>query len=166
MQITGSYTFEFERQAVWDILMNPDAIAKAIPGVQQMIPLDNETNAWRTTAKLSVASLNGTYNGVIRMSEIDAPRQYRLTVSGEGQQSVINGTALMTLEPDTTSDTPKTVVSWTADVNLSGKLASIAQRLVSVAASMLSRQFFGGLAKQLGASDVQQPRDTTLQPDS
>jgi uncharacterized protein len=166
MQITGSYTFDFDQQAVWDILMNPDAIAKAIPGVQQMVPLDNEPNAWRTTARLSVASLNGTYNGVIRMSELDPPRQYRLTVTGEGQQSIINGTALITLEPASDSDTPKTNVSWIAEANLSGKLASIAQRLVSVAASMLSRQFFSGLARQLGESDVHQPSDNSLQPDS
>jgi carbon monoxide dehydrogenase subunit G len=38
MEITGSYTFSFDQKAVWDILMNPDAIAKAIPGVQEMIP--------------------------------------------------------------------------------------------------------------------------------
>jgi uncharacterized protein len=166
MQITGSYTFDFDQQAVWDILMNPDAIAKAIPGVQQMIPLENEPDAWRTTARLSVASLNGTYHGVIRMSELDPPRQYRLTVTGEGQQSVINGTALITLASASDSDTPKTNVSWIAEANLSGKLASIAQRLVSVAASMLSRQFFSGLARQLGESDVPQPSDDSLQPDS
>ena len=166
MQITGSYTFDFDQQTVWAILMNPDAIAKAIPGVQQMIPLENEPDAWRATARLSVASLNGTYSGVIRLSELDPPRQYRLTVTGEGQQSIIDGTALITLEPTSDSGTPKTNVSWMAEANLSGKLASIAQRLVSVAASMMSRQFFGGLARQLGASDVQQRSDNSLQPDS
>jgi carbon monoxide dehydrogenase subunit G len=37
---------------------------------------------------------------------------------------------------------------------LSGKLASIAQRLVKVAAILLSKQFFSSLAKQLGAVEV------------
>src|SRR5215207_5523382 len=136
--------------------MKPDAIANAIPGVQQMVPLENEPDAWRTTARLSVASLNGTYKGVIRMSELDPPRQYRLTVTGEGQQSIIDGTALIKLEAVPDSDTPKTNVSWIAEANLSGKLASIAQRLISVAASMLSRQFFSGLARQLGESNMPQ----------
>src|SRR5688572_2867160 len=161
MQITGSYTFDFDQQAVWDILMNPDAIASAIPGVQQMVPLDEPT-AWRVVVRLSVASLNGTYNGVIRISELDAPNQFRLTVTGEGQQSVINGTAIIKLQPDTSADTPKTLVSWTAEATLSGKLASIAQRLVSVAASMLSRQFFSGLARQLGAPNLPQLDDSSF----
>jgi carbon monoxide dehydrogenase subunit G len=135
--------------------MNPDAIAKAIPGVKEMIPLEGETNAWKAVAKLSVASVSGSYTGLIRMTEIDAPNQYRLTVSGEGQQSIINGTALIKLESDTDSTT--TIVSWDADAHLSGKLAGIAQRLVKVAAGLLSRQFFGGLARQLGAEPEDSP---------
>jgi hypothetical protein len=149
MQITGSYTFPYDQAAVWNILMNPDAIAKAIPGVQEMIPIEGENNAWKAVARLNVAAVTGSYTGRVQMTEIEAPHQYRLTVSGEGQQSIISGTALIRLEPKA-EEPASTVVSWTAEANLVGKLASVAQRLIQVAASLLSRQFFGALARQLG----------------
>jgi carbon monoxide dehydrogenase subunit G len=97
------------------------------------------------------------------MSEIDAPTQYRLTVSGEGQQSIISGTAIIRLEAkaDAAEGKPETIVSWTAEGSLAGKLASVAQRLIQVAASLLSRQFFGALAKQLGAAELP-TTDTTF----
>jgi hypothetical protein len=156
MEIVGNYTFSYDQNAVWNILMSPDAIAKAIPGVQEMIPIEGESNSWRAIAKLNVAAVSGSYTGIVRMSEIEAPHQYRLTVSGEGQQSIISGTALIRLEAkaDAPTDKPETVVHWNAEGNLSGKLASVAQRLLQVAASLLSRQFFGGLAKQLGSSET------------
>lgn len=147
MQITGSYAFKFDKQSVWEILNNPDAIAKAIPGVKEMVPIEGEDNAWRATAKIGVASVSGTYSGTIHMTELTPPHSYRLTAQGEGQQSVISGTALMTLTYDEAKQ--QTIVAWDADAHLSGKLASIAQRLVKGAAALLSRQFFGGINKQL-----------------
>ncbi|MBC8171743.1 MAG: carbon monoxide dehydrogenase subunit G [Anaerolineae bacterium] len=149
MEISGHYIFNVDQNTVWNILMNPDAIAKAIPGVREMTPIEGEENSYRALAKLNVAAVSGSYTGVIRMTEIDAPHQYRLTVTGEGQQSIISGSALIKLTPGE-DDPTKTTVTWDAQGNLSGKLAGIAQRLVGMTASLLSRQFFSGLAKQLG----------------
>jgi carbon monoxide dehydrogenase subunit G len=152
MNVDGSYTFQFDRQTVWNILMNSDAIAKAIPGVKEMIPIEGEENAWRAVTRLNVSTVSGVYAGTIRMSEIDPPNSYHLIVSGEGQQSIVSGSALIALRD---GDKPgQTILDWSAEANLSGKLASIGQRLVKVAALLLSKQFFGGLAKQLGAVEV------------
>ena len=85
--------------------------------------------------------------GTIRMTDIEATHRYTLTVSGEGQQSIIGGTAVLNLSYN--AETGKTTINWVADANISGKLASVAQRLVSAAASLLGRQFFQGIAKQL-----------------
>lgn len=147
MKLSDKFTFDAGQQAVWEVLMNPDAIAKALPGVNALIPIEGETHAWRAVAKIGIASVNGTYSGTIRMTDIEAPNRYTLTVSGEGQQSIIGGTAVLNLSYN--AEAGKTVITWEADANISGKLASVAQRLVSAAASLLGRQFFQGLAKQL-----------------
>ncbi|MDZ4762941.1 MAG: SRPBCC domain-containing protein [Chloroflexota bacterium] len=149
MQITGSYPFNFDRQAVWNILMQPAAIAKAIPGIKDMLPIEGESSAWRAVAKLNAAAVSGLYAGVVRMSEIEAPNRYRLHISGEGQQSVISGTALISLRDGATPN--QTMIDWTVEAGVSGKLAAMPPRLVKVAAILFARDFFGGLAKQLGA---------------
>ena len=147
MKISDTYTFDADQETVWTLLMNPDAIAKALPGVEKLVPIEGETMAWRAAAKIGVASVSGTYAGIVRMSEIEPMNQYRLTVSGEGQQSIINGTALLKLQYD--PEKKQTLLSWDADANISGKLASIGQRVVGAAATMMSKQFFKGVAKQL-----------------
>ena len=129
------------------VLMNVDAIAAALPGVDKMIPVEGEAGTWKTTAKLGVANISGTYTGTVKMSELEPPTQYRLTVNGEGQASIINGSALLTLTYQ--PDEGVTIVSYDADAHLTGKLASIGQRLIAPAAKMLAKMFFGNLAKQL-----------------
>jgi uncharacterized protein len=151
MKLSDKFTFDAEQEAVWNVLMNPDAIAQALPGVDHLVPIEGEANAWRVTVKLSVASVNGVYSGTIRMTDIEPMTRYVLTVSGEGQQSIIGGVAQINLSYD--AEKQKTVINWEADANLSGRLASIGQRLVSAAASMLSRQFFQSIAKQVKAAE-------------
>ena len=127
--------------------MDPQAIANALPGVDRLIPVEGEELTWRASVKIGVASVSGTYAGIVRMSETEPPHQYRLTVSGEGQQSIIGGSALLKLNYD--DQLQQTILTWDADAHVSGKLASVGQRLVGAAAKMLGKQFFRALAKQL-----------------
>jgi len=146
MEITGNYTFSANQEAVWKLLMDPDAIAAALPGVDEMLPVENEANAWQAIVKVSIGTVSGQYSGYVRMADIEAPNQYRLNVDGEGQNSIISGSALISLVPE---GSDKTVVSWTATANISGKIASIGQRLIKATANMMSKRFFNGLAKQI-----------------
>ncbi len=148
MNLDGQYTFDAPQDTVWQVLMDPDAIAQALPGVDKLIPIDGEPDAWHADAKIKIATVSGTYSGTIRMSEQNPPTQYRLTVAGEGQNSIINGTALISLAPNT-DDNNKTEITWEAEANISGKLAGIGQRLVGAAANMMSKRFFNDLASQI-----------------
>jgi len=147
MNLSGSYTFNADQQTVWSLLTNPDAIAKALPGVDKLDPIEGESDAWRATAKIGISIVSGTFSGTVRMTDLQPPTSYRLNVAGEGQQSVINGFANIVLAP--AADPAKTTLNWTAEANISGKLAGIGQRLLTPAANMMANQFFQGLAKQL-----------------
>lgn len=149
MKFTGVFTFNADQQTVWEILMDTKAIAQALPGVEELIPVADEPDTWRADAKLGIASISGTYSGRIRMSEQQPPDKYRLTVSGEGQQSIINGTTLIHLRYD--EEQKKTILTWEAEASVSGKLASIGQRVISPAVKMMSGQFFKALDKQIPA---------------
>jgi uncharacterized protein len=151
MDFSGTYTFQAEREAVWNLMMNPDAIAKALPGVDEFIPMEGEENAWNVKLKVSLAAVNGNYAGTIRMSEQEPPSQYRLTVNGEGQQSVIGGSVLIKMDYDEAKK--ETLLKWDADANISGKLARIGQRVIKAAANMMSNRFFSNLAQQLSAQE-------------
>jgi uncharacterized protein len=147
MKLSGKYQFDADQQTVWDLLMNPNAIARALPGVETLTPIEGEDLAWRASAKIGVAAISGTFTGTIRMTELQPPARYRLNVSGEGQQSAVGGFALISLAPG--ADPAKTDLSWEGEATISGKLAGIGQRLIAMTANMMANQFFQGLAKQL-----------------
>ncbi len=151
MNLTGTYTFQADQEAVWNLLMNPDVIARALPGVDAFIPIEGEVDAWHAKAKISIAAVSGSYVGTIRMTEQQPPNQYRLTVNGEGQQSIIGGTVLMQLTYD--ANEQQTLLTWDAEANISGKLARIGQRVIKAAANMMSNRFFSNIAQQLPASE-------------
>ena len=147
MKLSGDHLFDAPQQAVWDILMDPHAIAQAIPGVDELLPLEGETQAWGANAKISIASVSGRYAGVVRMTEIEAPNQYRLTISGEGQQSIINGAALIKLTYS--PETKQTLLHWDSEVNINGNLMRVGQRVINSAAGMMSKNFFDAIDKQI-----------------
>lgn len=146
MKLDGSYRFAESREQVWATLMDPDAIAGAIPGVQEFVPLEGEEYAWRAIVKVNMAAVSGRFSGQVHMSEIQPPVSYRLTVSGEGQGSIISGSVLMQLRDGDGGDTE---LKWEAEANISGKLARIGQRLIKAAANMMSKRFFGNLARRI-----------------
>ena len=148
MKLEGTYLFGETREQVWSTLMDPDAISSAIPGVEEFVPLEGEEYAWRVIAKVKMAAVSGRFTGQVQMSEIQPPTSYRLTVSGEGQGSIISGSVVMRLQE---KDGGGTVLNWDAEANISGKLARIGQRLIKAAANMMSKRFFGNLARQIRA---------------
>ena len=149
MNISGDYSFDANQETVWATLMNTDAIAHALPGVDNLVPVEGEADTWAATAKIGIGMVSGTFSGKISMSEQEPPNQYRLTVSGEGQQSLINGSAVIKLRYDESNQ--KTFLTWDAEAQISGKLAGIGQRVYKAAAKTMSKQFFKGLASQIPA---------------
>ncbi len=151
MNLSGNYQFNLPQKTIWELLMDPEVIAKALPGVDEFVPIEGEVDAWKAKAKINVAAVSGRYMGTIRMSEQAAPTSYRLTVNGEGQQSIISGTVLITLNYDDAEQV--TNLEWDAEANISGKLARVGQRLIKAAANMMSNRFFSGIEKQIPAPE-------------
>lgn len=152
MEFTGSYALKGELQKVWELMIDPDAIAKAVPGVKEMSAVDGQPDTWRAEAKIGFSAISGTYAGTIHMSDRNPPHSYKLTVKGEGQQSHVTGHAVIKLSYDDSSG--ETTVSWEAHADIAGKLARIGQRMIKAAANFLARQFFSSLAKQLDPNAV------------
>lgn len=146
MNFMGSYYFDADQPTVWGLLMDSQTIASALPGVDQLIPIEGETDAWTANAKISAAIISGTFTGTIRMTERNPIDSFRLTLNGEGQGSVISGTALISLTYN--SGLEQTIIQWDANADLSGSLARIGQSAMKVAANIMTKQFFRNLAKQ------------------
>ena len=150
MQLNGQHEFEAAPSVVWEVLHDPGAIARALPGVQALEPIEGEENAFRAQAKLQVAAIGGSYAGELRLSELKPPHSYRMKVQGEGQSSRFNGEVGIQLSETATGSQPAgTRLEWRADAQVSGLLARVGQRLIKATANMMSKRFFAALGEEI-----------------
>ena len=57
MHIEGSYEFEFERELVWDVLMDIDVLGSIIPGSKGLVMIGD--NKYQSKLAVRVGPVNG-----------------------------------------------------------------------------------------------------------
>ena len=143
MDISGSYTFKAPPDRVWNLLMDPDAIASCIPGCDRFVP-DGE-DRYRVQLTVALAAVTGTYDGLVILSDKVPLTAYRLTGEGRGRAGFVNGTSSIKLRAD--ADT--TIVEVTASVQTGGTIARVGQRLIGGVSKMMLDRFFACLQSKL-----------------
>lgn len=143
MEITGSYSIAAPRERVWNLMLDPAAIASCIPGCEQLEP-DGE-NRYRARITLGISAIVGTYDGVVVISDKVEPESYRLSVEGQGKPGFVKGDAAISL----VADGGATTVNVTGSVQTGGAIARMGQRLIGAAAKMMQDKFFACMRGKL-----------------
>ena len=82
------------------------------------------------------------------MTDLDAPKSYKLTIEGKGTPGFVRGVASVTLTPEGES----TDFRYSADVQVGGLIASVGQRMLQGMATTLLHQFFESLNREVRSS--------------
>jgi len=143
MHIQNSYTFDAPPKAVWDLLVDIDAVAACLPGCESMEPISE--NKYRAVLTLGIAAITGRYEGTVEMRDLDPPNSYRLIVEGRGKPGFVTGGGAISLR-DTDGGTRVTV---DGTVQVGGTVARVGQRLIGSVAKMMMDRFFACLQKRL-----------------
>ena len=67
MEVKRSQVVPFPRTEVWERLMDFDVIARSLPGIESLEPLDAETS--RITMKVLIPAVTGSYEGTVKVVE-------------------------------------------------------------------------------------------------
>lgn len=142
MNLSGEYKLPLPRQAVWEGLNDPDVLKRCIPGCEELIKSsDTEMSA---KVALKIGPMSAKFSGKVTLSEIDPPKGYK--IAGEGQGGVAGfgkGSAVVSLEEDGSN---ATILRYTADSQVGGKIAQLGSRLIDATAKKLADEFFGKFA--------------------
>ncbi|HEX4303395.1 MAG TPA: carbon monoxide dehydrogenase subunit G [Rhizomicrobium sp.] len=152
MDFTGRYVIAAPPQRVWDAINDPAVLKACIPGCEQ---LDKTTpTEFVATARLKIGPLSAVFKGKVQLGDLDPPHSLRL--SGEGAGGVAGfakGGAVVTLTPEGDG----TILSYTAQATVGGKLAQIGQRMIDGAAKMIADDFFKRFSAAIGPELMPDP---------
>jgi carbon monoxide dehydrogenase subunit G len=142
MQMTGEYRIEAPRQAVWDALNDPEILKACIPGCEELIRSGANSFEAKVTAK--VGPVRAKFGGKVELSDIDAPNGYMISGHGQGGAAgFAKGGATVRLAEDGNA----TILSYTVDASVGGKLAQIGSRLIDATAKKMADDFFTRFAE-------------------
>jgi carbon monoxide dehydrogenase subunit G len=155
MKVTGSATLNAPRAKVWDALNDPAVLVRTIPGCQQLEEVGPDR--YRMTITAGVASIKGTYQGDVSLSDQQQPGSFTLKASGAGAPGTVSADVKVTLaEAD-----GQTRLDYDADAIVGGVVGGVGQRVLSGVAKKTAGEFFKAVDDVLTgkAPAVPAPRD-------
>ena len=143
MEITQSQVFAHPRDHIWEKLMDFDVLARTLPGIESLEPIDTET--CRLSVKVMVPSITGSYDGTVTIVEKQPIDSYRLRGEAKGRLGWVKGDAAFALAEIEGG----TEVTSTMSFQTGGAISGVGQRFMSAVAKSMVRDFFKSFGREL-----------------
>lgn len=147
MDIEGTYTFQAPIEQVWNTLLDPEVLARCLPGVESMHETSQDTYA--VQASLTVGPVKGSWAGTVALTEKQAPSHYRLSGDFSGPRGFVKGDGTI----DLTAQGSNTIARYKGTPQLGGAIAGVAMRMIPGLSKQMANQFFGNIAQELRAQE-------------
>ena len=146
MHFQGSVPIRASRERVWAFVTDPNQVGSCGPGVETIEVID--ATHFKATAKVGVGFISARFVVNMEFAEQQPPDRATIKAHGQAPGSAVDATAEMLLSdgPDGT-----TVMDWSADVNISGTLASVGARMIEGTANKMIDQTFDCMRTTLEA---------------
>ena len=138
MKMNGEKIINASKKDVWDALNNPEKLKLAIPGAEVVEKKDDHNLT--ATVKTKIGPISAKFTGNIILSNVNPPTSYTLTGEGTGGAA---GFAKGSANVELIEVDEGTLLRYSVDANVGGKLAQIGQRLIETTANKLADDFFG-----------------------
>ena len=156
MDIEGTYTFQAPIEQVWKTLLDPEVLARSLPGIENM--QTNGPESYEATMHVGMAAVKGTYSGKAVVLDKQAPTHYRFQAEGSGTRGFVKAEGTV----DLSQQNDNTIATYKGTAQLGGAIAGVGMRVLPGVAKMMINQFFGSIAEELRAP--QQPAAPAPQP--
>ncbi len=159
MDMNGEYRIPAPRQRVWEALNDADTLGRCIPGCESIERTSDTSMSAVVQAK--VGPVSAKFTGAVTLEDIDPPNGY--TIRGEGKGGVA-GFAKGTAKVALADDGDGTLLTYSVDASVGGKLAQVGARLVSGTIKKMADEFFGTFSEIVAGGARLQPVIETPEP--
>src|SRR6476469_918543 len=146
MKVAGTVDIAAPRERVWAFVIDPNQVGQCGPGVESIEVLDD--THFKATAKVGIGFISARFVVNMDMAELTPPDQAVIKAHGQAPGSAVDATARMSLSD---GEAGGTRLDWSADVTISGSLASLGARLIEGTANKMIGQTFDCMKSKLEA---------------
>jgi uncharacterized protein len=144
MELQGSVTIPATPTQVWHALNDPEVLRQCIPGCEEVQQISPEEMHARVL--LRMGPVRARFAGKVKMTDIRPLQGYTLNFEGSGGSAgFARGSSVVTLA----AADGGTLLSYTAQASVAGKLGQIGGRLMDASAGQLAGKFFSNLNAHL-----------------
>lgn len=147
MKIEGTFTFRGPRALVWDLLQDPDVLAKAMPGTKRLER--TAPDRFEGVMKVSLGPVTAAeFSLTVTLRGQVAPERFEMEIDGRGGLGFTRGTAVVELQE---SQPGETTMRYTSDLQMGGKIAAVGQRILDSASRMMTQKGLDAMQRELEA---------------
>jgi hypothetical protein len=137
MKVSGSAVLNAPVEQVWAAFNDPAVLARTLPGCQELREVGPD--AYKMTITAGVASIKGTYEGDVALTQQNPPGSFVLKAAGAGAPGTVSADVAVNLV-----DSPSggTHLTYDADAVVGGVIGGVGQRMLTGVAKKMAGQFF------------------------
>jgi carbon monoxide dehydrogenase subunit G len=145
MTLAGTFVFAGPRSVVWDLLQDPEVLAKALPGTKTLTRAG--VDRFEGVMKVSIGPVTAAeFAVVVTLKDLTPPAHFGMNIDGKGALGFVRGSAAIDLAD---AEAGGTLMTYASDVQIGGRIAAVGQRLVESVARMMTKQALDALNGEL-----------------
>ena len=146
MHFEGKQTINAPIETVWAFVMTPENVSSCAPGFISMETLGPDH--FKPKLGVGIGAVKATFVLDVFLKDLQPPSHAAVTAHGVAAGSAVDMKSGMDLVAESAT---ATAMNWTADVNVSGAIASVGARLMEGTANKLTARFFDCMRQKLEA---------------
>jgi 2-furoyl-CoA dehydrogenase large subunit len=150
LSAAGEVNLDASPQAVFDVMLNPEALSKVIPGCNALQRVGE--NQYRADVTVGIGMIKARYAAEVSLSDLEPPHRLRLSGSGLSSVGSAKGSGMVHLERN---DHGGTRLRYDYEAEVSGKVAAVGGRMLEGAARIVLAQLFEQLGNQAAGKRAQ-----------
>lgn len=144
MKIDGNYTLETTPENFLERIQDPETVKKVTPGIKELE--ETGPNRYNIVSEVRVGPVNGKFKGTLAVNLKVEENTCVLEVDQKGDM----GNVIAEIDMKLLAISEKEIIAkYKGEARVSGKLASMGQRIMSGVVSTLSKRFFKNMEEEL-----------------
>lgn len=144
MKVSGTATLDAPVEKVWESILDPNVLVRTIPGCERLE--ETGENAYSASVTAGVASIKGTYEGKVQLSNLQPSESLMMRAEGASAAGTIGVDVAVTFK-DLGNGT--TQLDYDADAVVGGMIGGVGQRMLTSVSKRIANEFFGNVNKVL-----------------